>query len=304
MRCPRLSRRFVLALCLGLPLLWAAVSAVAAWRFARRAQPVVPEPAPPLAATPIEELRLRTEDGLELGAWLAGDPDAPLAVVLLHANAGSRSARFPEMLWLLRRGFLVLAPSLRAHGDSGGDWNDWGWSARLDVLAATAELERRRPGRRLLLAGESLGGVAAIFAAAELGPRAAGYWLEAPYLDLNTAVRNRTSIYLPPVLDRVAYAGLSLWARPFLGVDPDLVSPLERIGDIPASLPVRLLSGTEDDRAPLADVRRLAERAGPHAKVVEFPGAVHESLFHRDRARFEEAFDAFTAQCTVAQGMR
>ena len=79
----------------------------------------------------------------------------------------------------------------RAHGDSTGEFDDAGYGARRDVCAAVEFLERRRPGRPVIVDGNSLGSAAAIFAAGELGHRVAAYILECPYQDLKIAVWNR-----------------------------------------------------------------------------------------------------------------
>src|SRR5437016_12545555 len=115
--------------------------------------------------------------------------------------------------------------SLRAPGDSTGDFNDIGFSARHDVIAAVEFLERRRPGRPVVVLGVSLGAAAAIFAAGELGHRVQGYILESPYQDLKVAVRNRVETYLPPVVDRLAYQGL-------LTVGPLVIRELEKISPV------------------------------------------------------------------------
>ena len=43
-------------------------------------------------------------------------------------------------------GYPILMISLRAHGDSTGEFNDIGYGAH-DVVAAVEFLERRHPGR-------------------------------------------------------------------------------------------------------------------------------------------------------------
>src|SRR5262249_49183846 len=149
------------------------------------------EPAPAVAWGTLEEHRLRTSDGKTLGAWFhRGPPDGP-AVVVLHGNRGCRGDGLPAAEFFAGRGCAVLLVSLRAHGDSTGAVNDFGFSARRDVVAAVAFLEKERPGRPILLNGTSMGAAAAIFAAAELGERVGGYVLESPYRDLHQAVRNR-----------------------------------------------------------------------------------------------------------------
>src|SRR2546426_914446 len=81
-------------------------------------------------------------------------------------------------------------------------------------------------GRPVVVWGSSLGAAATIFAAKDLGHQVSGYILECPYQDLHTAVRNRTEIYLPPLLDRVAYAGL-LTVSTLVLPNADKISPIE-----------------------------------------------------------------------------
>jgi alpha/beta superfamily hydrolase len=79
----------------------------------------------------------------------------------------------PVMQWLAEAHFTVLAISLHAHGDSTGEINDVGWSARHDVTAAVAFLQRECPKQPVYIVGGSLGAAAAIFAAGELVGRLA-----------------------------------------------------------------------------------------------------------------------------------
>ena len=70
-------------------------------------------------------------------------------------------------------------------------------AARRDVYAAVEFLERRHPGRPVIVDGNSMGAAAAIFAAGDLGHRVAAYILESPYQDLKVAVWNRIDNWLP-----------------------------------------------------------------------------------------------------------
>ena len=97
-----------------------------------------------------------------------------------------------------------------------GEIDDAGYSARHDVFAAVDFLERRRPGRPVVIDGNSMGSAAAIFAAEELGHRVAAYILESPYQDLKTAVWNRIDNRLPAGLSHAAYGGLRLVSPLFL----------------------------------------------------------------------------------------
>jgi hypothetical protein len=132
---------------------WLGSSFAVAYRLTRRARPPAAEPAPAAGWGTAEELALHTADGHTLGAWFfAGRADRP-AVVLLHGNGGNRTACLPEAELLASAGYPVLAVTLRAHGDSSGDVNDFGLSARHDVVAAVGWLEGKRPGAPVVVWG-------------------------------------------------------------------------------------------------------------------------------------------------------
>ena len=251
--------------------LWLFAALLVADQLTGRSRPPYPEPPPAVPWGTLRPLRLSTADGHDLGAWFVpGRPDRP-PVVLVHGNGGSRSSCLPEAELLATAGHPVLLLTARAHGDSSGDRNDFGLGARHDVVAAVAWLDAELPGRPVVVWGQSLGAAAALFAAPDLGPRAAGYVLECPYRDLRTAVRNRTRVYLPPVVDWVAYAGLTA-AAPLVLPDVDAISPVEAAGRFPPGVPALVLAGGADRRAIPDDVRAIADRIGPGARLVVFDG--------------------------------
>jgi alpha-beta hydrolase superfamily lysophospholipase len=206
-------------------------------------------------------------------------------VVLLHGNGGGRTNCLPQAELAAAEGFGSLLVTLRAHSDSTGATNDFGYGARHDVAAAVAWLEARQPGRPILIWGQSLGAAAALFAAPDLGGRVAGYLLECPYRDLRTAVRNRTRYYLPPILDAAAYAGL-VTVAPMVLPDLDRIAPIAAAGAIPPTVPVLILAGGADRRALPEEARDLAARIGPNARLRLFPSGDHAQLLEADPAGY------------------
>ena len=199
--------------------LWLTVSFAVAYRLTHRPRPRFEERAPRVAWGTLEDHRIKTRDGEDLGAWfLKGDDDLPI-VLLLHGNKGSRWNSLTRAEIFASQGWGVLMISLRAHGDSSGDFHDVGLSAQRDVVAAVEFLEARRPGRPIVVMGTSLGAATAVFAAEELGRRVKGYILESPYKDLKTAAWNRTDTYLPPVLSHAALSGIES-RRPAVSAQP------------------------------------------------------------------------------------
>jgi pimeloyl-ACP methyl ester carboxylesterase len=292
----RRARRWLIAV-LVLTGLWLVGSLVVARLLTRRKGPRFDEPVPRVAWANFEGVRLQTRDGHDLGAWYAeGSVDGP-SVVLLHGNGGHRGHNLSRAELLVGAGCTVLPVTLRAHGDSSGDANDIGYSARLDVVAAVEYLERRRPGRPILVLGSSMGAAAATFASADLGRRVGGYFLEAPYLDLKSAVRNRTSDYLPVGLEWVAYQGLVL-VSPLVVPDLDRTSPLLAIGGVPDEVPVMLIAGRHDRKATPEQVGRLLDRVRSHGRLVIFERAGHLGYLQSDLGLYRNCLLDFVRETT------
>jgi pimeloyl-ACP methyl ester carboxylesterase len=270
---------------------WLVVSWAFAYRLTHRPRPWFAEPAPAVAWGKFEAHRLTSRDGQELGAWLIrGRDDAP-SVVLLHGYRGSRTKCLDRAEMLAAWGCTVLLVSLRAHGDSTGDFNDIGYSARHDVAAAVAFLERCRPGKSIVVHGTSMGAAAAVFAAGELAGRVKAYVLECPYKDLKTAVWNRIENLLPPVVDWLAFQGVVLVA-PLVLPDWRNIAPAAAIGAIPADVPVLILAGERDRKARPEEARALFDQVRSHATLLTFPGADHLRLHVSDPARYRQAVHA------------
>ena len=171
----------------------------------------------------------------------------------------------------------VLMISLRAHGDSTGDYHDVGfghaemcgqlsssWNAVGPANQSLSWAPRWEPPRRCSQPVSSVGGVH-------------GYVLESPYRDLRTAAWNRTEVYLPPVLSHAAYAGLRIVGPLFL---PHLneISPLKAISGIPEDVPVLILAGDADQLARPEEAQALHRQVMTHGWLVFFTGAGHHDL--------------------------
>jgi pimeloyl-ACP methyl ester carboxylesterase len=281
---------WALGICGACVALWLLASWAVACRLTGRAKAIRPEPPPAVAWGELEEVRLTTSDGEEIGGWFAEGKAGKPVVLLLHGNGASRAGCLGPAEMVASVGCPVMLISLRAHGDSSGDVNDFGYSARHDVIAAVEWLKKRMPGRPIMVWGQSLGSAAALFASAELGERVDGYILECPYRDLWTAVRNRTQLYFPPVVELAAYSGLAL-------VGPAVLPHADRICPVEAASGVRgralVLAGGADGKARPEEAREIAERIGESAELVVFEGAGHMKLSKTDPERYRDVVMRF-----------
>ncbi len=111
---------------------------------------------------PVQTVRFATADGISLAGTVFGD--GPAGVVLAHMFPTDQTSWHPYARQLAAEGYRALAFDFRGYGRSGGarriDEID------LDVRAAAAYL-RSQGARRIVLVGASMGGTAAIKAAAQ-----------------------------------------------------------------------------------------------------------------------------------------
>lgn len=225
----------------------AAVALVAlAWAFQRRLVylPHGRPGSPARAGLPgAEEVLLRTDDGLGLGAWfVAADEPSGAAVVVFNGNAGNRSHRAPLAAALADEGLSVLLFDYRGYGGNPGSPSEEGLAS--DARAARDYLVTRRDvdAGRLVYYGESLGAAVAVSLAVDSPP--AALVLRSPFTSLADVAR----VHYP-----LLPARRLLWDRyPVAG----------RIADVHA--PTLVVAGARDGIVPPSQSRRVYEAAaGP-----------------------------------------
>jgi pimeloyl-ACP methyl ester carboxylesterase len=283
------SRKRILAIAFALLVVgWLSSSSVVAWVLTHRVHPRAAEFVPADLQTRVREVRLTTSDGEDIGAWIVAGEVAKPMVILLHGLGGNRTMLLPKLRLLADRGYGVVAVTLRASGDSSGKRNDIGWSARHDVVAAVAYLEKEYPGRKIVIDGASMGAAAAMFAARELAERVQDYVLECPYRDLPTAVRTRLALFLPPVLDRIAWAGLRT-VSPIFFPELDDIRPIDTVEAIPPSARIVFPGSLVDDRVRPDELREIRARVQDRSVILFHRTAPHDRLVTADPRWWENA---------------
>ncbi len=119
------------------------------------------EAAPAELGRAFEDVRFKTDDGVELHGWFfpadTNSPRAQLAFLICHGNAGNISHRLDLSGALLETGASVFVFDYRGYGLSEGRPSEQG--TYRDAQAAHAWLRRKQfRGERIIAFGESLGG--------------------------------------------------------------------------------------------------------------------------------------------------
>jgi alpha-beta hydrolase superfamily lysophospholipase len=211
------------------------------------------------AGLAFEELRIDTEDGERLHAWLvAGQAPAVGRIVLCHGNAGNIGDRVLTAALLSAAGFEVLLFDYRGYGLSSGKPDEEG--TYRDARAALAALSER-PGHDrdpLFYLGESLGGAIALKLALESPPR--GLILQSTFTSIRQAARHHYPFIPPPLV-------------------PDAYPSLRAIAGLRA--PLLVLHGDRDELIPLAHGRALLDAAPEPKQLHVFAGSGHNDLIER-----------------------
>jgi ABC-2 type transport system ATP-binding protein len=127
----------------------------------------------PVALGPLDATRIELDAALSVPDGVSADAPAP-AVVLLHGFGSDRTSQLARTADLVAKGYIVLAPSARGFGDSGGtvsladrDREGRDLSALVTALAEREEVLKDAPGDpRVALVGASYGGGLALIGGA------------------------------------------------------------------------------------------------------------------------------------------
>lgn len=115
---------------------------------------------------------IQADDGITLSARVirADEPSSRWAVVIhgYHSDKGMCSKTAYQFRL---RGYNVLLPDLRAHGESEGRFIGMGWLDRLDVLRWIDEIIKHDEKAEIILHGTSMGGATVMMVAGEELPQ-------------------------------------------------------------------------------------------------------------------------------------
>ena len=119
-----------------------------------------------LAETKIESVSVRSDDGLQLkGSVINVDEESHRWVIVIHGYTLNKEAMNDYAYYYAQRGYHLLLPDLRAHGESEGEYFGMGWLDRKDIPKWINLIISRDPEAEIILHGVSMGAAAAMMTA-------------------------------------------------------------------------------------------------------------------------------------------
>jgi uncharacterized protein len=234
-----------------------------------------------------------------LPAWYFPGPGSTF-IIGVHGQNGTRKDVLRVIDIVYRMGFPALAVTYRndlgAARDPSG-YHRYGQTEWSDIEAAV-RWSLAQGARNVVLVGQSMGAsvVAAFLQRSSLAPKVARVVLDAPMLDLHTAIDYQVDRHLIPVIGRLP-APLIRTAKRIasarFGIDWSAISYLDETTWL--KVPVLVTHGDDDPRVPISISLRLNELNPSLVTFEVFPGAGHLESWNTDRSRYTSLLESFLA---------
>lgn len=244
-----------------------------------------------IGGKPVEDVSIRTSDGLTLSAWhVRHDPEK--AVILLAGITANRRCCVSRAEYYLELGYSVLLPDLRATGKSEGDRVTLGWHERKD-LAACFQYLRDGGYRRVGADGISLGAATICYALQDVD-NFAFIVLESSYDTIESAFSNRLDLYSVPHF--VGWPALWFFALR-IGARPSQLRPVDYMPL--CEVPALIMGGDAEDVLRLSETEDIYNRcASKHKRLCIFKGGKHENFLGRFPEQYKSALREFLEEAS------
>jgi alpha-beta hydrolase superfamily lysophospholipase len=248
-------------------------------------------PRPRAQATPAEqglafdEISIRCQNGIQLGAWYCpcgkrenvAQENRNGLIILFHGYAGEKSSELPEAKRFHEFGWSVLLVDFRGSGQSSEAYTSVGYDEAGDVAEAVRYARASLPHSKLVLYGQSMGGVAILRSVHACGVKADALIVEGVFDSMFNTVKHRFESMGVPTFPAANL--LMFWGGRQLKFDTFSHNPVEYARSV--ECPILFMHGTADPRAHLAEARRVFDAVPGTKEFKEFPGAKHESGVNR-----------------------
>lgn len=226
----------------------------------------------------VEDVSMNAADGAVLKAWFVTPPNTNgRSIVLLHGVGDNRIGMSGFADIFLQRGYAVLLPDSREHGESGGQIATYGVLERDDVRRWVDWMGGREPGCTYLL-GESMGAAIGLQAAA-VTPKLCAVAVEDPYATFREIAYERMGrqthlgTFFWKTIGRPVIEVAIVWSRLRYGVNLAQAEPKTAVEL--SHTPSLLIAGTLDDQIPMHHAQELETVCESHCTLWVVTGADH-----------------------------
>jgi len=245
----------------------------------------------------LQNVSVTASDGAVLRAWyVMPRNDNGNVIILLHGVGDNRDGMFGFARMFLDRGYRVLLPDARAHGESGGTLATYGIKESADISRWIDWIEAGHP-KCVYGLGESMG-AAQLLESLTHENRFCAVVAEASFARFDEVAPERVAnytrmpIWFGETFERLPVTVAIAYSRWKYGVDLRAANPADAVEH--SNVPVLLIAGTGDCDILPHHSEELA-RVGPRAQLWMVKGAVHTGAVNVDPGQFESTVTGFLA---------
>ncbi|MBR5515273.1 MAG: alpha/beta hydrolase [Clostridia bacterium] len=246
-----------------------------------------------------ENVYIKSVDNLKLRAkYYHNINGAPVAIMVHGYRSSSSHDSGGAYRMFTERGYNVLIPDQRTHGESEGHTITFGVKERYDI-ARWVEYTANRFGKDtpIVLMGVSMGAATVMMCSdLELQGNVKGIIADCGYTSPKDIISRvmKENMKLPP---SIFYPLVKVSAQFFGGFDPDKASPITSVKD--SRYPILFIHGDADSFVPYYMSEKLFEQCTSKKMFLGVKGADHGISFIIGEKEYLEAVDRFLSEIEV-----
>ncbi len=244
-----------------------------------------------------EAVQITSDDGLTLrGDVFLNQTDSHLWLLAVHGYTGKRADMYGIASYYGTRGYHVLTPDMRGHGQSEGTYIGMGWLDRRDVLRWIDYIIQRDAEAQIILHGVSMGGATVMMVSGEeLSPHVKGIVEDCGYTSVWDIFSDELS-YLFHLPDFPVLYAASMMCKIRAGYSFGEASALKQVAK--SQTPILFIHGSEDNFVHTEMVYKLYEACNSQKELLVVDGAGHGQSYVKDpELYFQTVFDFIQENC-------
>lgn len=244
-----------------------------------------------------EDLYQTSFDGLKLHATyfpaLDQGANKKKVVICFHGYTSQGMSDYIGLSgYYLRKGYAMLLPDARAHGESQGEYIGFGCLDRKDALVwINWVIQELGDDVEIALHGTSMGGATVLMASGlELPPQVRGIVSDCAFTspkEVFTHVLH--NMYHLPAFP--AIPGADILNKRLAGYGMDECNAKREVAK--AKVPILFIHGTKDTFVPYRMCHEIYDCCASSKKMLVVEGAAHAESYYKDTEKYEQALDEF-----------
>ena len=239
-----------------------------------------------------ELIQMTSYDDLNLvSQFIENDADDERAVILAHGfrNTGEDMGQLARLYY--DRGFDILLPDARGHGESEGDYIGYGWHDRLDIVDWVDLLMEEYDAEEIILHGNSMGAATVLMTSGEdLPDEVKGIIADSGYTTVKDELAHQLQhIYGLPSFPLLEVTSVITNIR--AGYTLGGASAIDQVKD--NTLPLLIIHGEDDDLVPTDMAYEIHDAAGGEKELWIVPETGHTDAMDNITGEFIDSVGAF-----------